>query len=432
MEYVHASKSAFKELRKDYVGRCSYADIVVPIEVKIDHGRCAFEFKLETPHPTRVDCVDGCEALGQFGHYIATVFGRQHRTHVLSLYVYRYQARMVFADRSMCAISKPFNFGTRQHPTLHRFFWRLAHLTREQLGYDPTVTRATPDEFNTMYSFATNSKGINPYTRERLLHALCVGKNGPDFLTSNQWPLQKMTRGNGECVFVGKPTHASFTLLGRSTRGYAGFIPRPPRVCFAKDSWRIQHEEVHPEHLVYEELERFGVEYIPKCLGGEDVQTSSGSPQVTCIAPLVKGSIGHDSGESFPYETLLKYARTHYRLFMDKILRPLTDFYDFSYVPEILKNALSGECSPTQTARLRELTMTEAHKGAWELAKVLHRDISVNNIMIEEFYDKTGMLQEARGVLCDWDLCKHQDQMNKGPQTGDRTVSTQKTHTVSC
>ena len=75
--------------------------------------------------------------------------------------------------------------------------------------------------------------------------------------------------------------------------------------------------------------------------------------------------------------------------------------------------------------------MTQAHCDAWTLAKVLHRDISVSNIMIEEIYDKDGTLLEGRGVLCDWDLCKYQEQMNKGPRTGSRTVSTQKMYTDS-
>ena len=42
------------------------------------------------------------------------------------------------------------------------------------------------------------------------------------------------------------------------------------------------------------------------------------------------------------------------------------------------------------------LTIFTAHRDAWVKARVLHRDISDNNIMIDE---------KGRGVLIDWVLC---------------------------
>ena len=55
-----------------------------------------------------------------------------------------------------------------------------------------------------------------------------------------------------------------------------------------------------------------------------------------------------------------------------------------------------------------------AHKEAYEKAKILHRDISCGNILI----DKNG-----RGLLIDWDMCKRLDNehANKTRQS-ERTV----------
>ena len=108
----------------------------------------------------------------------------------------------------------------------------------------------------------------------------------------------------------------------------------------------MDHAEMRPEHSVYERLRKNKVRHIQTCLGGEDVHTSGGLQQKTRIKPVAMETGERDSGESFPYETLPSCARIHYRIFMDKILRPLTDFYDFSYLSLMLRDALVGECYP--------------------------------------------------------------------------------------
>jgi len=49
------------------------------------------------------------------------------------------------------------------------------------------------------------------------------------------------------------------------------------------------------------------------------------------------------------------------------------------------------------------LDVVRAHHWVWETSEILHRDISVNNIM---FYRKDG---RTLGVLCDWDLAARRD-----------------------
>lgn len=51
-------------------------------------------------------------------------------------------------------------------------------------------------------------------------------------------------------------------------------------------------------------------------------------------------------------------------------------------------------------------------KEAYEKCKIIHRDISGRNILIDE---------EGRGVLNDWDLAKHEDEL-KQLRKHERTV----------
>lgn len=55
----------------------------------------------------------------------------------------------------------------------------------------------------------------------------------------------------------------------------------------------------------------------------------------------------------------------------------------------------------TYNSKTRGLTLNLAHHWVYETSKILHRDISVSNIM---FSRKRGDSRRIRGVLCDWDL----------------------------
>ena len=106
-----------------------------------------------------------------------------------------------------------------------------------------------------------------------------------------------------------------------------------------KDSWRVDHDDIHPEHTVYERLVRYGVTKIPTCLGGEDVgENTEHLWQRTCIP-------GDDELEPRQSEDKrpLRCARGHYRLFIKEILRPLTDFKDWRSLLWILDDGMCGE-----------------------------------------------------------------------------------------
>ena len=59
--------------------------------------------------------------------------------------------------------------------------------------------------------------------------------------------------------------------------------------------------------------------------------------------------------------------------------------------------------------------MYTAHKQAWENAHILHRDVSMGNILIDV---KTG-----NGFLNDWDLCKYREELGGSSSQENRSVN---------
>lgn len=68
-----------------------------------------------------------------------------------------------------------------------------------------------------------------------------------------------------------------------------------------------------------------------------------------------------------------------------------------------------------------QLKSCVAHRNAWEVAGVLHRDISVNNIMILESMEPDGMIGRL-AVLCDFDLCTYREHMGVEQRAGGFAV----------
>ncbi|EJF58077.1 hypothetical protein DICSQDRAFT_149368 [Dichomitus squalens LYAD-421 SS1] len=382
-----------KNARKDWVGRRAWGDMVAFVEAKHKHEGSAFEFNNPGTRFTRDDTDGGRKALGQFAEYVANILAHQHRTHVYALYVYRDQARICFFDRSGGIVSTPFHYGTTDDTTFQRFFYRLAGMSREQLGFDPTAVLADESVVDDLRAWAAAVP--TEYLRKLACEALCWDP-ATNSSSSAEWPTHEVTF-KGKTLYVGKPAFSNLSLFGRCTRGYVAIEKETGEdgsvtysIRYLKDSWRNDHPNVHPEHEVYERLRSRGVvEYIPTCLGGEDVLGVAGAWQQT------------RTGELLPSKPL---QRGHYRILLKEVCRPLSDFKDYRDLAMILGHALS------------------AHQDSWEKADVLHRDVSYNNILIYETKNDNGDIIR-KGLLADWDLSKYKEYMipGFGPRQPDRT-----------
>ncbi|KAI9432886.1 hypothetical protein BJY52DRAFT_1078631, partial [Lactarius psammicola] len=146
------------------------------------------------------------------------------------------------------------------------------------------------------------------------------------------------------------------------------------RVVFFKDSWRVNYEGIMREGETYKLLNDALICNIPHCSAsgdvGEDTYHSTHTDQFTG-EPWVLAS-------STPDFT----PHRHHRLILDDIGKRLEMF----------------QCSRDMVRAI--LTALIAHRDAYEKCRVLHRDISVNNILLMECSRFGG------GLLIDWDLCK--------------------------
>ena len=318
-------KEGDRKERKDFVGHCSWADILVPIEVKIDIKNSPFYFDDDPAKFLRTDNDHGREGLGQLGEYVGQVFGHQHRVHLYAVYVFKDRARLLYFERQGALVSEPFTYGTRKNLHLHTFFYRLAHMSREQLGLDPTVVPAKTEDVEAMLAYAPNAP--TEYIEQQIYRALSTNsKDKKDGSNSSQWPAYQLTMC-GRRYIIARPTFASPALYGRCTRGYLAYDIVGKAIRFLKDSWRLDLDRIRPEHEVYERLRSKGVSYIATCLAHEDVP-SNGTCQCTTV--------------HLYFDQAPRPRRRHYRLLLKEVCRPLTDFADFGELTAFMCCAIIG------------------------------------------------------------------------------------------
>ncbi|KAI0317284.1 hypothetical protein OF83DRAFT_1058907, partial [Amylostereum chailletii] len=166
---------------------------------------------------------------------------------------------------------------------------------------------------------------------------------------------------------------------------------------YLKDTWRISLPGMPIEGKVYEHLKEKNVPYLPDYLYGGDVPLkrpfTSTRPRPNRKAQV---TVTQDyASKSWAYKTQDIHPLTHHRIVLGKIGRPLNTFKTTKELCQALLHAL------------------ECHWLAYNDARTLHRDISANNIMIDE---------DGNGMLIDWDVCWFMDD-NGDPRLRWRTVS---------
>ncbi|KAH9912204.1 uncharacterized protein BXZ73DRAFT_107573 [Epithele typhae] len=371
------------ETMKEFIGATSYADIVVPIQVKTSHDHAAFRFQSHTGGVARRYSEKGCQSLEQITEYCSAILGRQHRTHLYAVYIRRDKARLLFVDRERCYVSEQFVYGTREDQTLHRFFWRLARMDRQQLGFDPSVILADREDEKRLLAHARGMKTADPQ-RALLLRALCRDpKTETHESVYTQWPLQRMTVGS-ETYVVGRPIIQTCALYGPAPRVFHAFRIEQDgsiRAYTFKDYWRLDHEKMVLEHKVYDRLKEAQVANIPTCVYGGDVVVDSE------VQRTENGSL------------------VHYRIVLENMLEPLLEFENFRELSGFMLNAMT------------------AHEQAWcGKAKTLHRQIGTNSILIlSEFDDATQQITRT-ALLGDWELSKTKTQMDNATGPRQRAV----------
>ncbi|KAJ3477492.1 hypothetical protein NLI96_g10425 [Meripilus lineatus] len=316
-------------------------------------------------------CIKGEANRGQLTSYVEKLFENQQRTHVFSIYIDGPQVYLIRWDRAGAVIASPFDLLKEYHK-LHEFLSRVATMTPAQLGYDDSIRPAQPSEAQMFLDFTTTDPVHQAYLEEAR-----ATRGGVDAAISVVQIAGCDGRPNLRLAF-GRPRLMGRGIVGRATRAYIAYDLDNQRLVFLKDYWQPYSESYHPELQTYDKLRKANVQYIATPLGGGEVDDSAnpGSAQRTITQDYLSKALGHEC----PYS-----PRKHYRLVLEEVAQPLEDY----------KN-------PTEMVAAVYFAV-KAHQQAWEKAGVLHRDISGANILI------TGSGAECRGILIDWDMCKHKD-----------------------
>ncbi|EPQ50647.1 hypothetical protein GLOTRDRAFT_133758 [Gloeophyllum trabeum ATCC 11539] len=333
---------------------------------------------------------------GQIINYAAEIFARQHRTHVFSLIILGEYVRLVRWDRSGAVFTERIPYVDEPRH-LSEFLWRFTKATPEHQGYDVTATEIKEGTrlYKTMLA-ACRASGEEQYKLDYFKRS--CDREWPWYKLRIDVPKTTSTEAHGSgsrrsaCqdpdtepryFLVGKPHAPTTGLTGRATRGYIAWDLSDRRLVFLKDCWRVK--TLAKEGDTIERLNKAGIESVPTLLYHGDV-----AGQVT-VSP------NYWKDRALAVNKMKSYV--HYRLVVKEIGCHLDDFTNSRELVKVIYECIY------------------AHAEAYEEAHILHRDVSVGNILILRT-TKDGKVHTS-GLLNDWDLAK--DVNVKEARQSDRT-----------
>ncbi|GJJ12264.1 hypothetical protein Clacol_006505 [Clathrus columnatus] len=309
----------------------------------------------------------GRDTLSQITTYTAAQKAAQFRKHIFSLLIFKGCGRILFWDWSGIIVTERFRLTDDYFA---EFFWRYNKAKGGQRGHDETIGILNAQERN-----AVSKLGL--FDKDARLVKILVGQGN----TALSYVVEQPN-------FMG-----GISPFGRSTRGFIAYSLREiidfkgsdpvwqPKRFYLKDTWRIVHR--HPEHEFYDKLH--AVKYVATYCQASDVPNHETTIQR--IYQEASGALGSPN----------KIRRLrHYRIVLNEVGAQLTTFRSTRELVSVIHQAL------------------QAHQNAYD-AGVLHRDISVGNIMIHE--SESG--GERKALLIDWDMAKFKD--NNAAGTMERT-----------
>ena len=285
--------------------------------------RCTFEKVTGQSADTR----------GQIISYAAKLQSFQHRCFLFSFLICGQYARLFRWDRSGCIVSALFNFH-EQPQILASFFWCYAHLSEEERGYDSTVTRATPQEIKYL------AEATNKFIKDSLPRdvSFMLPKEEPGY----PYPVFKIraqTKDGYQNLIVKKPFLDVDSPCGRATRAYAAFNMKTRKLVFLKDSWRTDDDDYAPEALIYEELFKDKIPFLPTVrAAGDVIDKKTEERQVTFT------QIWSDDRTKPDWRLPCDGLRTlvHHRV-IQELAYPLTSARSSKEAVQVIRDILEGE-----------------------------------------------------------------------------------------
>ncbi|KAI0795553.1 hypothetical protein C8Q75DRAFT_730482 [Abortiporus biennis] len=390
-----------------------HVDLFVEDKTKFDKAALRIDDKDVIP-----DGFDHKWARGQIGEYTSGILRCQNRTHLFSVLTVGKTARFLRWDRSGVIASMPISF-VEDTASFVKFFYRYGQMADWERGHDQSVSPARQEDEDALQDFKNEILPTLPPSHKAMFEQAFNGVDADD----QGWPLLTVvldrlppvpnsisappeksssqpsdsfdqpslqvssSTSNSDDkkirLLIRYPRISSRSPFGRATKGFVALDLGEKKLKFLKDSWRYHGGDYHPEIDVYGKLQQAGVKNIAKVEGGGDVLGVDGKPQTTFAHTYLKVK-SNDDEEYLP--------QRHYRLLIRQLGTPLEKYatsYSLCYYL---------------------LLVLIAHCMAWTQAEVLHRDISPNNIMIDE----DAKTVEDMAFLIDWDLCRYKEDLNNG------------------
>ncbi|KAF8871861.1 hypothetical protein CPB85DRAFT_1445295 [Mucidula mucida] len=342
--------------------------------------------------PGESKLVHGKETRGQIASYAGITMFLSYRKHFMSVVVFGRFARLIFWDRRGAVVSRRIKYQeTDGEKTLFKFYLRFSQLTAEQRGYDPTVVEVPPTDPDAEAALVQFKKYDRDMWHCNAQMRSCTEAMGVT-LPEDRFLRMTVKFGNSaeRSFIVPAPVFEDTCIspFSRSTRrslAYdCAFTSNPGKDCqqskkskhdsllFMKDYWREESLRTRPEAEIYDILAEKKVPHVATMVVGGDVEgmrTKTHEPRLQLSS-------------AYP-PTIRKYFRLEnplqcHRLFLDTIARDLSAFGNCKVLVNCIADAM------------------EAAQCAFDLARILHRDISSGNIMITPTHE---------GLLIDWDLC---------------------------
>lgn len=403
-------------------GCTSFSTCITGIELKMNSRPDPWSRDLKPGRSTFSMEQQACKDRAQICQKIMEIESRQHRRFTFIVFILNNTARFLAFDRVATIASTSFDYMNNPKP-LQAFFYRLAISDRYARGYDPTVSIPRPDDIHKLRTAISN---LPESDYSDVVKGIISDSLDPQYrLTDLVWPLSEVTIFDQSDVahfetntkaqtyrfLVGKPVTPAPSLFGRATKGFVAFDPSHTRFVFLKDSWRS--ESSRPEWETYRMLAAANVKHIPTLVCGGDVRVGPElvtAEQRTRTQDLIRGRTSK--------------GKIHTRLVILEIGQPLGTFLRTWDLVAAIVCALGGSsmlCIPLSSTHIDLI----AHSMAWALVKVLHRDISDNNILLLYTVNKDDPLNVGfRAILIDWDLSKHEDDLTAVvPKDINRSVS---------
>ncbi|KAI0089849.1 hypothetical protein BDY19DRAFT_88432, partial [Irpex rosettiformis] len=303
--------------------------------------------------------------------YASQIMALQHRIHLFSISIIGHYARLIRWDRAGACVSERFNYHDGSNNWLGEFLFRYANATPEQRGFDPNVRKATAREltalseavdahlskFNySLHQQAELKKTVDP---SYPAYKICVKDQ------SSNLESKKVTQ-----YIICRPFFDIFSLCSQSTRGYLALSVSDKTLVFFKDTWRADVEGMLSEAEVYAILRQNKelLPLLPVVLACGDALLSDGQVQCTKTQDCVEGT-------QWAHHTAWLRRLIRHRV-VQKLAFPL-------HTVQNSKQLLEAICNILKVIKL-----------AYHEFGILHRDISVGNVMLN---------MDFAGILNDWD-----------------------------